>query len=73
LAFHLGRETDHSPPTSVEVKEWVELYLHSPVRLHGVVLREGKHRDNFTFTFLYIHRRVKHSRGHMNLTCSLVS
>jgi hypothetical protein len=25
-----GRETDHSPPSSVEVKEWVELYLHSP-------------------------------------------
>jgi hypothetical protein len=25
-----GRETDHSPPSSTEVKEWVELYLHSP-------------------------------------------
>jgi hypothetical protein len=33
-----GREADHSPPTSAEVKEWVELYLHSPVRFHGVVL-----------------------------------
>jgi hypothetical protein len=33
-----GREADHSPPFSVEVKEWVELYLHPPVRLHGVVL-----------------------------------
>jgi hypothetical protein len=30
LAFHSGREADHSPPSSVEVKEWVELYLHSP-------------------------------------------
>jgi hypothetical protein len=30
LAFHLGREADHSPPSSAEVKEWVELYLHSP-------------------------------------------
>jgi hypothetical protein len=30
LAFHSGRETDHSPPSSAEVKEWVELYLHSP-------------------------------------------
>jgi len=29
LAFHLGREADHSPPSSAEVKEWV-LYLHSP-------------------------------------------
>jgi hypothetical protein len=24
------READHSPPYSAEVKEWVELYLHSP-------------------------------------------
>jgi hypothetical protein len=32
-----GREADHSPPSSAEVKECVELYLHSPIRLHGVV------------------------------------
>jgi hypothetical protein len=32
-----GRETDHSPPSSAEVKECVELYFHSPIRLHGVV------------------------------------
>jgi hypothetical protein len=32
------READHSPPSSAEVKEWVELYLHSSIRLHGVVL-----------------------------------
>jgi hypothetical protein len=25
-----GREADHSPPSSTEVKEWVELYIHSP-------------------------------------------
>jgi hypothetical protein len=25
LAFHSGREADHS-----QVKEWVEMYLHSP-------------------------------------------
>jgi hypothetical protein len=30
LAFHSGREADHSPPSSAEVKEWVVLYLHSP-------------------------------------------
>jgi hypothetical protein len=30
LAFHSGREVNHSPPSSAEVKEWVELYLHSP-------------------------------------------
>jgi hypothetical protein len=30
LALHSGHEADHSPPSSAEVKEWVELYLHSP-------------------------------------------
>jgi hypothetical protein len=49
LAFHSGREADHSPPSRAEVKEWVELYLHSPMRLHGMVLSSGEHRDNFTF------------------------
>jgi hypothetical protein len=29
LAFHSRRESDHSPLSSDEVKEWVELYLHS--------------------------------------------
>jgi hypothetical protein len=32
------READNSSPSSAEVKEWVELYLHSPIRLHGEVL-----------------------------------
>jgi hypothetical protein len=31
-------EADQSPPSSAEVKECVELYLHSPIRLHGVAL-----------------------------------
>jgi hypothetical protein len=42
----LGCEDDHSPPSSAKVKECMKLYLHSPIRLHGVV-----HRDNLTFTF----------------------
>jgi hypothetical protein len=48
-----GREGDDSPPSSAEVKEWVGLYLHSPntPSWRGAQL---KHRDNFTFTFLYI-------------------
>jgi hypothetical protein len=33
-----GREANHSPTSSAEVKECVELYLHSRIRLHGVVL-----------------------------------
>jgi hypothetical protein len=51
----LEREADHSPPASAEVKEWVELYFHSPNTppWHGTQL---KFRDNFTllyFTLLY--------------------
>jgi hypothetical protein len=33
------READHLPPPSAEVKEFVALYFHSPIRLHGVVLK----------------------------------
>jgi hypothetical protein len=42
LAFHSGREADHSPPSSAEVKEWVEMYLHSPntPSWHGAQLGE---------------------------------
>jgi hypothetical protein len=33
-----GREADHFPPSSAEVKECVELYLHSPISLYSMVL-----------------------------------
>jgi hypothetical protein len=29
----------------------VELYLHSPIRLHGVVLSYGEHRDDLPLPF----------------------
>jgi hypothetical protein len=49
-----GREGDHSPPSSAEVKN-SELYLLSPVHFHGIVLNYLiKHRDNFTFTLYLI-------------------
>jgi hypothetical protein len=53
-------EADHSPPSSAEVKEWVELYLHYPntPSWRGAQL---KHRDNFNFyilTFVSITRIV---------------
>jgi hypothetical protein len=32
-----GHEADHSPPASAEVKENVDLYIHSPICLHGIV------------------------------------
>jgi hypothetical protein len=53
-----GREANHSPPSGAEVKEWLELYLHSP----STPLWRGaqlKHRDNFTFTLQV--RRVQRS------------
>jgi len=34
----LEHEADHSPPSSNKVKECMELYLHSPIHLHGMVL-----------------------------------
>jgi hypothetical protein len=53
-----GREADHSHPSSAKVKEWVELYLHSPntPSWRGSQL---KHRDNFAFTFtIYVDSEV---------------
>jgi hypothetical protein len=46
----LGRETDHSPPSSVEVKNARSYTSIPPVRLRGMVLSYEKHSDNFTFT-----------------------
>jgi hypothetical protein len=48
-----GREADHSPTSSAEVKECVELYIHSPSTSswRGAQL---KHRENFTFTFINV-------------------
>jgi hypothetical protein len=40
-----AREADQSPPFIYEIR-MMEVYLSTPVHLHGVVLN---HRDNFTF------------------------
>jgi hypothetical protein len=32
-----GREADHSPPSSAEGRDGVELYFHFPIRLHDVL------------------------------------
>jgi hypothetical protein len=37
-----GREADNSASSTAEVKECVELYIHSSIRLHGVVLSKKK-------------------------------
>jgi hypothetical protein len=50
-----GREADHSPASSAEVKECVGLYLHSPNTPPwcGAHL---EHRDNFTFSLVALPR-----------------
>jgi hypothetical protein len=67
-----GREADHSSPSSTEVKECVNIYLHSPIRLHGVVL-SLKHRDNFTFVFIALAAQRCRSLLVTCLQCSAVS
>jgi len=46
-----GREADHSPPSSAEVNEGVELYRQSP-NTSSWLGAQLNHSDNFTFTFL---------------------
>jgi hypothetical protein len=43
-----GREADHSPQSSAEVKKSTELYFHSPYAF--MAKYSVKHRNNFTFT-----------------------
>jgi hypothetical protein len=46
------REAGHSPPSSAEVKECMELHFHTPTRLHR----------NFTFTFTFT---IRSEVGHV--------
>jgi hypothetical protein len=48
-----GREADHSPPSSAELKEWVELYLHSPnmPSWRGAQLKEAQGQ---LYLYLYL-------------------
>jgi hypothetical protein len=50
-----GGKDDHSPTSSVEVKEFVELYLHSPNTPSCVVLSYKARRQ------LYLYRYLTHS------------
>jgi hypothetical protein len=47
-----GREADHSPPSSAEVKEWVALYLQSQIRLHVVVFSLNKKAQGKLYLYL---------------------
>jgi hypothetical protein len=69
LAFHSGREADHSPLSGAEVEEWVELYLHSP---NAPSWRDAqlKHRDNFIFTEMVCLARI-HKTGQLRVEAIL--
>jgi len=47
----LGREDDHSPPSTAEAKNAWSYASIPPIRLHGVVV---KHRDSFTLYTLWV-------------------
>jgi hypothetical protein len=73
-----GRVADHSLPSSAEVKGCMELYLHSPVRLHSMVLSLKKHRNNFTFylysiccCFVWVCSFVSYNKGRTQIECVL--
>jgi hypothetical protein len=54
-----GREADHSPPSSADVKEWLELYLYSPDTPSWRGARFKKAHENFTFLlFTFINNCV---------------
>jgi hypothetical protein len=49
-----GHEADHSPPSSAKVKKAWSYTSTPPIRLHGMVLSlKKRHRDNFTFPYLF--------------------
>jgi hypothetical protein len=56
-----GREADHSPPSSAEVKEWVELYLYSQYNFmawFSVKKAQGLYLLPFTLDEAYYGLRV---------------
>jgi hypothetical protein len=46
-----GREADHSPPTSAEIKKTL-IYMSTPIRLHGIVLNHLSTGANL-LSFIY--------------------
>jgi hypothetical protein len=64
-----GREADHSPPSSAEVKEWVELYLHSPSTPSW---RGAQFKKSQEQLYLYLlHLAMRKSSGVRSRFCSI--
>jgi hypothetical protein len=59
-----GLEADHSPPSSAKVKEWVELYLHSP----NMPVWYGAQLKKSTGTFTWTYVQMSMGTAHMCLT-----
>jgi hypothetical protein len=63
VALSLGvkrpvRETDHSPPSSAEAKEWVELCLHSQYSFMAwCSFKKNTGTTLHTHTYMYIYRK----------------
>jgi hypothetical protein len=51
----LGREADHSPPSSAEVKECVEVYLHSQYAFMTWCLVKAQRQLYFLPIYIYIY------------------
>jgi hypothetical protein len=56
-----GREPEHLPPSSAEVKNEWRCYLHFPMRLHAVVLNQQ--RDSFYFTLSSVGTALEYGLG----------
>jgi hypothetical protein len=58
------READHSPPSSAEVKGCLVLYLHSSIRLHGVVINLKKEAQGLCHYYYYYYYHHHHHHHH---------
>jgi hypothetical protein len=59
VGIPFGREADHSPLSSAEVKEWVELYLHSPDTPSWRGAQLGGAQGQLYFTYLYTKKELE--------------
>jgi hypothetical protein len=68
-----GYEADHSPPSSAEVKECVELHIHSPdtPSWSGAQLKKAQGQLYLTFFLLFrYHNPIKFINLHRQIQCS---
>jgi hypothetical protein len=69
----LGREADHSAPTSAKVEKNVALYIHSSIRFHGGVLNQLRTRTLYIYLLLYPRRENSSNKVISLLSCNFIS